>query len=125
MPHKMPHVTETELAILDVLWTRGPSAVREIAEILYDDTKPSLHATVKSLLERLHEKGFVECDASGFAHRFSARVSRDDYVGTQLDQLAANHFDGALAPMLLSLVERVKLSRKDRDAIRKIIEGIQ
>jgi hypothetical protein len=42
-----------------------------------------------------------------------------------LQKLADSHFDGSLAPMLLALVDRVKLGRKQRDAIRKIIEGIQ
>lgn len=118
-------VTETELAILDVLWSRGPCAIRDIVAALYDRHTPSLHMTVKSLLERLEGKGYVACDKSGFAHRFSAKVSREAYVGRQLKELAENHFSGSLAPMLLTLVDQVKLSRKDRDAIRKIIEGIK
>ena len=125
MPRNVADVTETELAILDVLWSCGPSAVRDIVAALYDEHTPSLHATVKSLLERLEGKGYVECDNSGFAHRFSAKVSREAYVGRQLEQLAESHFDGALAPMLLTLVEKINLSRKDREAIRKIIDGIK
>jgi predicted transcriptional regulator len=67
----------------------------------------------------------VRCDRSGFAHRFAAKVTRQAYVGRQLAQLAENHFQGALAPMLLTLVDRIDLSKKDREAIRKIIEGIK
>jgi BlaI family transcriptional regulator, penicillinase repressor len=125
MTRKAADVTETELAILDVLWERGPIAIREIVAAVYRSHTPSLHATVKSLLERLQEKGYIACDTSGFAHRFSASITREEHVGAQLQQLAASHFNGAMAPMLMSLVERIKLSRKDREAIRKIIEGIQ
>ena len=125
MPRNVADVTETELAILDVLWSRGQSAVRDIVAALYGEHTPSLHATVKSLLERLEGKGYVECDKSEFAHQFSAKVSREAYVGHQLKQLAESHFDGALAPMLLTLVDRINLSRKDREAIRKIIDGIK
>ena len=125
MPRNVADVTETELAIMDVLWSRGQSAVRDIVVAVYGEHTPSLHMTVKSLLERLEGKGYVECDKSGFAHRFSAKVSREAYVGQQLKQLADSHFKGAVAPMLLTLVDRVKLSRKDREAIRKIIEGIK
>jgi predicted transcriptional regulator len=113
------------LAILDFLWNRGQSAVRDIVATLYDRHTPTLHMTVKSLLERLESKGYVECDRSGFAHRFSAKISRESYVGQQLKQLADSHFDGALAPMLLTLIDGIKLSRKDREAIRKIIDGIK
>jgi predicted transcriptional regulator len=125
MPRKTAEATETELAILDVLWNRGQSTIREIVAALYNQHTPTLHMTVKSLLERLEDKGYVESDKSEFAHRFSAKVSREAYVGQQLMQLADSHFDGALAPMLLTLVDRIKLSRKDREAIRKIIDGIQ
>jgi len=125
MPRNVADVTETELGIMDVLWSRGQSAVRDIVVAVYGEHTPSLHMTVKSLLERLEGKGYVECDKSGFAHRFSAKVSREAYVGQQLKQLADSHFKGAVAPMLLTLVDRVKLSRKDREAIRKIIEGIK
>ena len=125
MPRNVADVTDTELAILDVLWNRGQCAVRDIVAELYDTHTATLHMTVKSLLERLEAKGYVACDKSGFAHRFSAVVSREEYVGQQLKQLADSHFDGAVAPMLLTLVDRIKLSRKDREAIRKIIDGIK
>jgi BlaI family transcriptional regulator, penicillinase repressor len=125
MPKKPADVTDTELAILDVLWDRDQCEVREIVEAMYPEHTPARHATVKSLLERLAEKGFVECDQSRFAHRFSARVSRETYVGQELQKLADSHFDGSLAPMLLTLIDRVKLSRKEWDALRRIIEGIR
>lgn len=118
-------VTETELAILDVLWNRGPTEIREIVEELYDEHTPALHATVKSLLERLGLKGYVDCDRSRHRHRFSARVPREKFVGAQLQKLADKHFDGSVTPMLMTLVERAKLSLADREAIRRIIEGIK
>ncbi len=125
MPRKAAEVTETELRILDVLWERGPTIVRDIVEHLYDEHSPSLHATVKSLLDRLAEKGYVTHDDSRHAHKFSATVEREELVGQQLQQLADSHFDGSLSPVLLTLVDRAKLTRKQRDAIRKIIEGIK
>lgn len=125
MGERASRVTETELAILEVLWTSQPCTVREIVGALYDEHKPSLHATVKSLLERLEEKGYVACDAAGFAHRFSATITREAYVGQALEQLAENHFEGAFVPMLLSLMEKIKLSRKQREAIKKIVEEIE
>lgn len=125
MPRKAAEVTETELRILDVLWERGPTIVRDIVEDIYDDHSPSLHATVKSLLDRLGEKGYVTHDSSRHAHRFSAAVGREDLVGQQLQELADNHFDGSLGPILLTLVDKAKLSRKQRDAIRAIVDGIK
>ena len=125
MPRKAARVTETELAIMDVLWKHGPISVREIVESLYSEHTPSLHATVKSLLDRLTEKGCVTCDASRFAHRFSASVDRETFVGEQLQQIADSHFGGSLTPLLLSLVGHAKLEPQERETIRKLIDGIE
>ena len=115
-------VTEAELSVLDHLWQHGPSVVREIACALYSDNTPAYHATVNSLLDQLERKGYVARDRSGFAHRFTATIDRSELVGSQLQQIADSHFDGVLTPMLLSLVEKIKLSPRDRDAIRRIID---
>lgn len=118
-------VTDAELSVLEYLWEHGASIVREIAFGLYSENTPAYHATVNSLLDQLEKKQFVTRDRSGFAHRFSAAIERSDLVKTQLQEIADSHFDGALAPMLLSLVEKIKLSRGDREAIRKIIDKIK
>jgi predicted transcriptional regulator len=125
MPRQAAEVTETELRILDVLWEHGPSIVRDIVEAVYGEHSQTLHATVKSLLSRLEAKGYVTHDDRHHAHRFSAKVERETLVGQQLQQLADSHFHGSLAPVLLSLVDRVKLSRQQRAAIREIIDGIE
>jgi predicted transcriptional regulator len=118
-------VTDTEFSILAILWDRGPVTVREIVEALYGRHSPSLHATVKSLLDRLADKGYVASDRRGFAHRYVARVDRQTFVGQRLQQIADAHFRGSLAPMLMALVARTKLSKSDRDAIRRIIDQIE
>ena len=65
MPHQPKDVTETEFAILNVLWDHGPTTVRGIVEAIYQNHTHSLHASVKSLLERLAGKDFVACQRSG------------------------------------------------------------
>jgi predicted transcriptional regulator len=123
-----PHdeITDAELAVMEVLWNRPEGAtVRQIVLAVYGRHEHSLHGGVKSFLDRLLDKGYVRVDKTGFAHRFFAAVSRRQYVGGQLKRMAESHFGGALAPLLLSLMEQAKLSRKDRAAIEKLIEGIR
>ena len=120
MAAKSKTVTDTELAILQVLWDRGPSTVREIVEAVYAKHTHSLHASVKSLLERLAGKDFVTCQGRGPAHLFSATMEREVFVGQQLQLLADRNFGGSLTPLLLTLVDNVSLDQKDRQAIRKI-----
>ena len=125
MPRPIKDVTETEFAILNALWEGGPTTVRGIVEAVYGKHTHSLHTSVKSLLERLADKGFVACQRSGGVHFFSAAVAREVFVAQQLQLLADSNFGGSLTPLLNTLVENVKLSRKDREAIRKIIEKIE
>jgi BlaI family transcriptional regulator, penicillinase repressor len=125
MPRRPQDVTETEFAILNVLWDRGPTTVREIVEAIYGTHTHTLHASVKSLLERLVDKGFVAPEQRGGAHFFAAVVAREAFVAQQLQSLADSNFGGSLTPLLSTLVDNVKLSRKDREAIRQIIEKIE
>lgn len=119
-------ITEAEFSVMEVLWSRDDGAtVREIVLAVYGRHEHSLHGGVKSFLDRLIEKRYVKVDKMGFAHRFCAAISRQAFVGSQLKRMAESHFGGALAPMLLSLVEQVKLSPKDRAAIERVIENIR
>ena len=115
-------VTDAELSVLNHLWEHGPSVVREIASALYSQNTPAYHATVNSLLDQLEQKGYVARDRSGFAHSFTAIIDRRTLVGTQLEQIADSYFDGALTPILLPLVDKIKLGKRDRETIRKIID---
>ena len=115
-------VTEAELSVLNHLWEQGPSVVREIAYALYSENTPAYHATVNSLLDQLEKKGYVARDRSGFAHSFTATIDRSTLVGSQIQQIADSYFDGALTPMLLPLVDKINLSKRDRETIRKIID---
>jgi BlaI family penicillinase repressor len=124
MPNQTKTVTETEFAILNVLWDAGPATVREIVEAVYQKHTHSLHAGVKSLLERLADKDFVVCKRRGAAHLFSATVARETFVAQQLQLLADSNFGGSLTPLLITLVDSVKLGHGDREAIRGIIEKI-
>ena len=75
MPRQTKDVTETEFAILKVLWDRGPTTVRGIVEAIYRQHTHSLHTSVKSLLERLADKEFAVCqrkDAASTSSRPSS-----------------------------------------------------
>ncbi len=126
MPKSLNDITDAELSVMEVLWDRENGVtVREIVLAIYGTHEHSLHGGVKSFLDRLMEKDYATVNKSEFAHRFSAAVTRQEFVGGQLKRLAESHFGGAITPMLMSLVEQAKLSRKDRAAIEKIIDNIK
>ena len=117
-----PKVTDAELAILDVLWRRGEATIRQIAGELYPGGAASEYATVQKLLERLEAKGCVLRDRSSFAHLFRAQVERGDLIDQRLAEVAEKLCEGSLTPLLLHLAGSRRLSKKEREALRKLLE---
>ena len=115
-------LTRLELQIMDALWTRGPSAVREVQEHFPEDGRPA-YTTVQTMLYRLEGKKAVRRTKKiGNAHIFEAAVSRasaqrrliDDFLGL---------FGGRAQPVMAHLVETGKLTLDDvREAERRLRE---
>lgn len=115
-------ITDAELDVLQVLWKHGALPIRKIADELYGNSKPSQYATVQKLLERLESKDCVKRDRSTNVHVFSAAIDRDELVGRRLQAVAEKLCDGSWTPLLTNLVQMQKLSEKDRQMLRKLIE---
>jgi predicted transcriptional regulator len=115
-------ITDTELAVLQVLWDRGAATIRQIAEVLYPDGKVAHYATVQKLLERLEDKSCVRRDRTSAVHVFSAAVDRDELVGRRLQSVAEKLCGGSWTPLLTHLVQHRKLTREERQALRDLVE---
>jgi predicted transcriptional regulator len=103
-------VTDTELAILQVLWDRGDATRRQITDALYPGGGESHYATVQNLLGRLERKGFVRHDRDDGILSFRATVDRDELIRRRLQGVADKLCGGAVAPLVMSLVRSRPLS---------------
>src|SRR5262245_4456070 len=81
-------VTDTELAILQVLWDGGPATLRQLTDVLYPGGATAHYATVQKLLERLEAKGCVRRDRRATAHTFAAAIDRGELIGRRLEDVA-------------------------------------
>jgi BlaI family transcriptional regulator, penicillinase repressor len=118
-------VTDGELSILEVIWRTGCPTSRDIADAVYENVTDSKMASVQKLLERLEAKGCVARDRQDRAHRFRALVSRDDFLQHRLRALADRLCDGAIAPLVTTLLRSKKgLSKKNRDQVRQLIDEL-
>ncbi len=115
-------VTDTELAILQVLWDQGSATRPQIAGVLYPGGGPSHYATVQKLLERLEAKGYVTHRRSEGVLLFTAVLGRDDLLGRRLQELAEKLGGGALTPVLLHFVRSGPLSAAELDELHAVIE---
>lgn len=122
MTRKPQTVTDAELAVLKVLWQRGPLTARAITGALYPQGAESEFASVHSYLQRLERKGLVRRDRSSFVHSFSAAVSQAEVVGQELQTLAVRLGERSIAPLILQLVEQKRLSAREAAEIRKLLD---
>ena len=121
---KIDQVTDGELSILQVIWKQKAPTSREIATELYEEVTDSKMASVQKLIERLEAKGCVARDRSERAHRFCALVSHEEYLRSQLHAMADRLCDGAVAPLVSTLLTSKDLSRKNRDQLRQLIDEL-
>jgi len=115
-------VTDAELAVLKVLWARGPLTAKVITEAIYPDGAESEFAAVHSFLQRLERKGLVARDRSSFVHVFSPAASPADILGQELKTLAERLGADSIAPLIMQLIDQKRLSRKEATEIRKLLE---
>jgi BlaI family penicillinase repressor len=115
-------VTESELAVLRVLWELGKATIRQLTDRLHPQGGPAQYATVQKLLERMESKGYVERDRSMFVHIFSARMDRDGLIGQRLRGLVESLCEGSMTPLLTHLARVQDLSEEERRALRAIID---
>jgi BlaI family transcriptional regulator, penicillinase repressor len=115
-------VTDAELAVLKVLWARGPLSAKAITEVVYPEGAESEFAAVHSFLQRLERKGLVARDRSAFVHVFSPRVSQADVLSRDLKTLVERLGNNSLAPLIMQLIDQKRLSRKEAADIRKLLD---
>jgi predicted transcriptional regulator len=117
-------VTDAELAVLEVLWEQGPATIRQLTDTLYPRGGNAYYATVQKLLERLEAKGCVLRQRDAAAHIFTAAVQREDLIGRRLRATAEKLCGGSLTPLLMHLVRSKKLTAREREELRNLIEEL-
>jgi predicted transcriptional regulator len=110
-------VTDTELAILQVLWDRGDATRRQITDALYPGGGDAHYATVQNLLGRLERKGFVRHDRGEGVLSFAATVDRDELIRRRLRDLADKLCGGTVAPLVMNLVRSQPLTAAEVDEL--------
>jgi predicted transcriptional regulator len=119
---KPAKVTGAELAVLKVLWARGPLTARAITDAIYHDGAESEFAAVHSFLQRLERKGLVSRDRGSYVHVFSTMVSQADILGEELKTLADRVGCGSIAPLIMQLIDQKRLSKQEAVEIRKLLD---
>lgn len=119
-----PQPTESELAILQVLWQHGPSTVREVQEHLSEDEATG-YTTVLKLLQIMHEKGLVMRDESQRAHIYEAAAPQEDTQQQLLDDLLDRAFGGSAEKLVMRALTSKRVSAGELEEIRALLDQLE
>jgi predicted transcriptional regulator len=118
---KPPKPTNAELAILRVLWNRGPSTVRQVQEELSRKKKTG-YTTVLKFMQIMAEKGLVSRDDTAFAHVYEARVPREQTQRNIVADLLDRVFEGSMSRMVVQALAAKGATSEELAEIRKILK---
>jgi BlaI family transcriptional regulator, penicillinase repressor len=118
----LPKLTRLELQIMETLWSKGPSSIRELLEAFPKDERLA-YTTVQTVVYRLEAKKAIRRTSKiSNAHVFEALVSRTSAQRRMIDDLVAL-FGGRRLPIMTHLIESGKLTPEElseaRAALRK------
>ena len=121
----LPRPTDAELAILRVLWQRGPSTVREVLETLNAARpEPFAYTTVLRFFQIMHEKGLVTRDDSSPGHVFTPAVPAERTKGQMVSDLLERAFGGSVQELVLQALGSKKVSAAELREIRELLNEI-
>lgn len=119
----MKALTKAEEQIMQVLWKLEQAFLREIVDEM---PVPRPHQnTVATLLKILVEKEFVAVEVLGRQHRYSPLISKEDYSGKSIKQLAKNYFEGSFSNVVSYLVKENNISVDELEQLLKQIKKQQ
>jgi BlaI family transcriptional regulator, penicillinase repressor len=118
----LPPVTAAELKVLEELWQRGLSTIRDLRDLLYPQGGESKFATVQKLLSRLVAKKLVGRRKESANWVFHPTVARDELIGGELRRVADRLGGSSMTPLLTYLVETGELSSKERAHLRRLLD---
>jgi BlaI family transcriptional regulator, penicillinase repressor len=118
----VPRPTDAELAILRVLWDRGPSTVRQVHEVLGRD-RPTAYTTALKLLQIMTEKGLVERDERDRTHVYRARLSEELTQRQLVRDLVDRAFGGSASKLVMQALASRRASPDELRDIRRAIDN--
>ena len=118
---RTPDLSEAQREIMEIIWERGELSVLELREILCEQ-RDVARETIRTLLGRMEEKGWVKHRVLGRTFFWSAVVPRQEGLGQRVVQLMEDLFEGSPERMVSALMDHRGLSDDEADRIQDMID---
>ena len=115
--------TESELSILSILWSDGPSTVRHVNEKLNTERRVGYTNTLK-MMQLMHEKGMLDRDETSRSHIYIPLVQAEDVRNNVLNRMINTVFEGKTSNLLVHALGNYKPSEEELTEIKRLIEKL-
>ncbi|KEJ04266.1 beta-lactamase [Clostridium botulinum A2B7 92] len=117
----IPKISETEWKVMKIIWSNPYITANEVIDILddYVEWKPK---TVKTLLNRLLNKGAIHFEKEGREYKYYPLVSEDKCIKEENKSFLDRVYNGAFKTMIANFIEEQNLTKEDIDDLKKLLE---
>ncbi|MCD6032647.1 MAG: transcriptional repressor, CopY family [Thermomicrobiales bacterium] len=119
-----PRPTDAELEILTILWSRGPSTVRDVHQTIVA-RRPAQYTTVLKLLQIMADKELVRRNEQQRAHVYEAAQPREKTQQQLAGDLLSRAFNGSASGLVLGALSARRASREELDEIRRLLDDYE
>jgi predicted transcriptional regulator len=116
--------TEKELEILQILWEKGPVAVKDVHESMGGDQQNG-YTTILKLMQIMHEKGLVTRQKSGKLHLYKALASQEHTRQFMIDKMIKTVFQGSAMQLVMSALGNKNSSKQELTEIKRYLEKLE
>lgn len=120
-------MTEVEWEIMRIVWDKEPCAAGTVQEEIVrrskhqDDSSGKAYSTIKTTMDRMVEKGFLQIEKIRNLQLFKSCISEVDAKHREFRKMLKRAFDGALTPMMQFLIEHEGISKEEASQLRELV----
>ena len=118
---KSVELTRAEWALMQCLWQRGSASATELQKLLVEE-QGWAYSTVKTMLDRMVDKGFLTTERNGNVYEYTPRLRRQSAVSRVVDDVFDRVLEGSLSPLVSRLIENRRLSASDVAELRAMLD---
>lgn len=124
MTDSQPQPTSAELELLNILWERGPSTVRQIHEVVSGSRQTGYTTTLK-ILQKMFDKGLVKRDESSRSHIYMPAVQAEKTQRQLVNDLIEKAFGGAAEKLVMQALSSRQVAPEEIETLRELLDSLE
>jgi predicted transcriptional regulator len=121
-PKRSETLTEAELRVMNVFWSKGPATVQQVQDGLSDKHELAYNS-VLTTIRVLEKKGYLKHTKDGRAHIYAAVIAREQASRSEVRHLVSRFFGDSHESLLLNLLEEQNIDADELKRLRAMLQA--